>query len=128
MDIAPRLTPCLQPRGFRTILAPLLVVAGVAVLHGPGAWAGAEPPVRCPGDTTLEMRYCAGQALDQSDRQLQRRLSHRLFRQWQEATRAVCAQAYAPYRDGTIYVQLVVGCDDQLNRRLLQEFQSLDQR
>ena len=46
--------------------------------------------------------------------------------QWQEVTRAVCAHAYAPYKDGTIHPQLVVGCDDHLNRALLKEFAPLN--
>jgi hypothetical protein len=37
----------------------------------------------------------------------------------------VCAAAYAPYRQGTIYPQLVVGCNDRLNRVLLEEFKGL---
>ena len=43
-----------------------------------------------------------------------------LFKQWQETNRAVCAHAYAAYKEGSIYPQLVVGCDDNLNRALLQ--------
>jgi len=51
-----------------------------------------------------------------------------LLKQWQDTTRAVCAMAYAPYRDGTIYPQLVVACDDHLNRALLQELKALEAR
>ena len=36
-----------------------------------------------------------------------------------------CAAAYAPYRDGSIYPQMVVGCDDRLNRILLEELKGL---
>ena len=85
-----------------------------------------EPQVRCPGENTVEMRYCAGLSLEQSDARLRRKISRALFRQWQEATRAVCAKAYAPFREGTIYPQLLVGCDDNLNRALLKEFQPLN--
>ena len=81
------------------------------------------------------MRYCAGLQWEQSTARLQRRpsvpahiafqqrrLPRTLLLQWQEATRAVCAHAYAPFQQGTIYPQLVVGCDDQLNRALLRQF------
>jgi hypothetical protein len=51
-------------------------------------------------------------------------MRHLLLRQ--EATRAVCAAAYASYKEGTIYSQLVVGCDDHLNRALLKEFAPLN--
>lgn len=53
-------------------------------------------------------------------------LQEQLQQQWQQATRAVCARVYAPYKDGTIYPQLVVACDDHLNRALLREFQPLN--
>ena len=39
---------------------------------------------------------------------------------WKAATLEACAAAYAPYRQGTIYPQMVVGCDDRLNRVLLE--------
>ena len=86
------------------------------------------PPFRCPGETTVEMRYCVSQSWEQSDRQLRQKIAKDLFKQWQDTTRAVCARAYAPYRDGTIYPQLVVACDDHLNRALLQELKALEAR
>ena len=100
------------------LLAALLLPAGTARAEA--------PPIRCPGETTVEMRYCAGLAWEESDALVRRALPEALQRQWQEATRAVCAHAYAPYRDGTIYPQLVVGCDDHLNRALLLEFRPLN--
>ena len=45
--------------------------------------------------------------------------------EWQRATKVVCAAAKKPYLQGTIYPQLVVGCDDHLNRALLKEFKGL---
>ncbi len=81
--------------------------------------------IHCPGDNTVEMRYCAEQSWQQSDTELRRKISQKLYKQWQDATRAVCALAYGPYKDGTIYPQLVVGCDEHLNRALLKEFQPL---
>ena len=81
--------------------------------------------IHCPGENSLEMRYCAEQSWQQSNLQLRRKISTQLYKQWQDATRAVCSQAYGPYKDGTIYPQLVVGCDDHLNRALLKEFQPL---
>ena len=91
--------------------------------------ADAQPPaIKCHGENTVEMRYCASKSLEQSDAQLRKKVPKRLMQQWQEATRAVCAAAYSPYQDGTIYPQLVVGCDDNLNRALLKEFQPMDAR
>jgi hypothetical protein len=78
--------------------------------------------IRCPGENTLEMRHCAGLSWDESEAALRRRLPRALQTQWQQAARAMCAHAYAPFRDGTVHPQLVVGCQDRLNRALLQEF------
>ncbi|MEN9878207.1 MAG: hypothetical protein RLZZ158_1246 [Cyanobacteriota bacterium] len=98
----------------------------LALLLMPIRGAQAKPPeIQCPGSNTVEMRYCAGIAWEQSDKQLRQKISKQQFKQWQDATREVCAKAYAPYKDGTIYLQLVVGCDDHLNRALLKEFQPL---
>ena len=94
----------------------------------PAIAAHAKDPkgIRCPGENTVEMRYCASKSWEQSTARLQRKVPRALLQQWQEATRAVCAAAYAPYKDGTIYPQLVVGCDDHLNRALLKEFAPLN--
>jgi hypothetical protein len=101
-----------------------LLILGVLAL--PIGAADAKPPaIQCPGDTTLEMRYCAEKSWEQSDAQLRQKVSRRLMEQWHEATKALCSAAYAPYQDGTIYPQMVVGCDDRLNRALLQEFRGL---
>jgi hypothetical protein len=96
----------------------LLVATGVFLL--PAAIHAQEPKIQCPGENTMEMRYCAGLSWEQSTDQLKQKLPKALFQQWQEATRAVCARACAPYKEVTIYPQLVVGCDDNLNRALLQ--------
>ncbi len=104
-------------------LKRLLILAVLLLL--PAAIHAQEAKIQCPGDNTGEMRYCAGLSWKQSTDQLKRKLPKPLFEQWQEATRAVCAHAYAPYKHGTIHPQLVVGCDDRLNRALLKEFQPL---
>ncbi len=105
-----------------------LLILGVLVL-APGAAAAAKPhAIKCPGDTTVEMRYCAEKSWEQSDAQLRQKVSKKLMEQWHEATKAVCSAAYAPYKDGTIYPQMVVGCDDRLNRALLQEFKGMGEQ
>ena len=40
----------------------------------------------------------------------------------------MCAHTYRPFRQRTIYPQLVVGCDDNLNRALLKEFAPLNNK
>ena len=106
------------------LLMKQLLLIGVLLL--PVSAAQAKPPeIQCPGSNTVEMRYCAGQLWEQSTKQLRQKLGKEQLNQWQEATREACAKAYAPYKQGTIYPQLVVGCDDHLNRALLKEFQPL---
>lgn len=102
----------------------LLLLGALAVL--PSSAATQPLTSRCPGETTVEMRYCAEKSWMDSTGRLQRKLPASLFQQWQKATRAVCAAAYAPYKNGTIYPQLVVGCDDHLNRAVLKEFAPLN--
>ena len=48
-----------------------------------GAAQAKAPDIRCPGDNTVEMRYCASLSLEQSDRQLHQKISKELFNQWQ---------------------------------------------
>ena len=84
-----------------------------------------ESEIECPGLTTYEMRFCASQRWDQSNQALKEQLPQATLEKWKAATQEVCAAAYAPYRQGTIYPQIVVGCDDHLNRVLLEELKGL---
>ena len=84
-----------------------------------------SPTITCPGQTTYEMRACASKRWEQSTQELKSRLSKDSLQRWQQATQEACAIAYAPYKQGTIYPQLVVGCDDSLNRALLKQFRGL---
>ncbi|MFZ9281834.1 MAG: DUF1311 domain-containing protein [Prochlorococcaceae cyanobacterium] len=79
----------------------------------------------CPGNTTAEMRNCAEQAVKTSTTELRRKLPSHVLGLWQRTTRSVCQHAYQSYKDGSIYPQLVVGCENNLNRALLEEFRSL---
>ena len=56
---------------------------------------------------------------------LEEKLSLEAMKQWRPATVAVCFCAYKPFLQGTIYPQLLVGCDDRLNRALFEEFKGL---
>ena len=84
-----------------------------------------EPDIQCPGVNTVEMRWCASKSLGESKAALEQKLSPEAMKQWRAVTVAVCSAAYKPYLQGTIYPQLVVGCDDRLNRALLEEFKGL---
>ena len=102
-----------------------LLLLGALMLPLGSAHAQAQK-IKCPSDNTVEMRYCAGQSWEQSTDQLKQKLPRQMLQQWQDTTRAICAHAYAPYKEGTIYPQLVVGCDDHLNRALLKELHPLN--
>ena len=71
------------------------------------------------------MRWCASQKWEESNKSLQEKLSPEALATWKRATHDVCAAAYAHVRQGTIYPQMVVGCDERLNRTLIQEFTRL---
>ena len=98
----------------------------LAVLLLPAMPAGADPDeIQCPGQNTMEMRWCADQTLRLSNKALQEKLSPETLESWNKAKQQVCAMAYAPFRQGSIYPQMVIGCDDRLNRSLLEEFSRL---
>ena len=81
--------------------------------------------IQCPGLTIYEMRFCASQSLDQSSQALEEQLPQATLEKWKAATQEVCGVAYAPYRYGTIFPQMILGCDDRLNRVLLEELKGL---
>ena len=84
-----------------------------------------QPDIQCPGLTTYEMRFCASQKWEESNQALREQLEPETLKTWVKATQEVCASAYASYRQGTIYPQMVVSCDDRLNRVLLEELNGL---
>ena len=86
-----------------------------------------EREIQCPGLTTYEMRFCASQSLRESKQALKEQLPQATLEKWQAATQEVCGVAYAPYRHGTIFPQMILGCDDRLNRVLLEELKGLGQ-
>ena len=96
-----------------------------ALLLPLGSAHAQEQKIKCPRETTVEMQYCAGLSERQSIDQLKQKVPKQMLQQWQNATRSVCAHANAPYKDGSIYSQLVVGCTDNLNRALLKEFRKM---
>ncbi|WP_115019437.1 DUF1311 domain-containing protein [Synechococcus sp. UW140] len=101
-------------------MKPLLVLAFL-LLEIP---ASAATP-HCPGMTTIEMQACAAKQRDQSVNALRQKLPTADLEQWKAVTSKVCKQAFAPYQNGSIYSQLVVGCTDQLNQSLLDQFKPL---
>ena len=103
---------------MRTLLLPFLLLPLMPV-------KAEEPDIQCPGMNTIEMRWCASQQWNQSHQLLKEQLEPETLKTWVKATQQVCAAAYAPYRQGTIYPQMVVGCDDRLNRVLLEELKGL---
>ncbi len=107
---------------FPVTLPPRLLPLAALLLSLPAARAQQLEGIRCPGENTMEMRHCARLSWEESDAALQRRLTIAPLSQWRQTTRAVCAHAYAPFREGSIHPQLVVGCEDHLNRALLREF------
>jgi hypothetical protein len=116
-------SPYASIRGMGTPMKRLFVL-GIALC--PIGTANARTPnIHCPGDNTVEMRYCAGVSVNQSNAKLKKMIGSNQFKQWQEVTRAMCAKAYAPYKEGTIYPQLAVGCEDHLNHAMLKEFEPL---
>ena len=59
---------------------------------------------------------------------LETQLKASTYEAWKSAKRAVCAEAYAPYREGTIYPLMLMRCDQNLNQTLLEEMKELGER
>ena len=86
-----------------------------------------QPEIQCPGQNTIEMRWCVSKAWEQSNEALIHKLPSEILKQWRMATQVVCATAYDAYKQGSIYPQMVIGCDDRLNRTLLEELKGLEE-
>ena len=83
---------------------------------------------KCPGDNNYELSYCASQALKRSNSSLESQLKASTFEAWKSAIGEVCAEAYAPYSQGTIYPLMLMRCDENLNQTLLEEMKGLGER
>jgi len=59
---------------------------------------------------------------------LRSQLPSRTFGRWQQTTKEVCAKAYAPYKQSSIYAQMVIRCDDNLNRALRPALKGLGEK
>ena len=81
-----------------------------------------EPEIQCPGQTTVEMQWCASQLREESEQSLKGELTPEVLDEWKSTAHQVRTAAYAPYRQGPIYSQMVIGCKVRLNRVLLEEF------
>ena len=100
----------------------------LSLLLLPAMPAGADPAqIQCPGKNTLAMRWCASKQWEESSEALLEKLSPDVLESWNNTTQKVCAAAYAPFRQGSIYPQMVISCDDRLNRTLLEEFTRLEE-
>jgi len=101
-----------------------LLLVALLLQQNPPARAQ-QSKVRCPGETTIDMRYCADLSLRQSTDLLSQKVSRQVLQQWNGTAIAICSQAYNAYKEGTIFPQLILGCNDNLNRALLKEFRGL---
>jgi hypothetical protein len=84
-----------------------------------------QPDIQCPGLYPPEIRFCISQSFRESNQALREQLEPKTLETWVKTTQEVCAAAYAPYLRLISYPQMVVGCDDRLNRVLLEELKGL---
>ena len=110
---------------LKTLFIPLLLSFAINLIDQRSGHA--EERLRCPGQNTLEMQQCAARNRDDAKLALAARMSTPLLQQWVQTTDDVCQMAYAGYRDGSIYGQLVIGCEASLHRALLNQFKGLNE-
>ena len=79
----------------------------------------------CPGQTTLEAQACATQNVEQSDAKLSAILGDRTFSAWNKHRDRFCSLAKESLKNGSIHGQVLLGCFEQFNQLLLNEFRSL---
>ncbi|WP_197524599.1 chorismate-binding protein [Prochlorococcus marinus] len=65
--------------------------------------------------------------LEKINKNLRSQLPSVTFDRWQVTTKEVCAKAYAPYKQGSIYLQMIIRCDDSLNLALRQALKGLEE-
>jgi len=63
-----------------TLMKHLLVAMSVVLLPTP--IHAQKPQIQCPGENTVEMRYCAGVSWEQSTDQLKRKLPMALLKEF----------------------------------------------
>jgi len=90
----------------------------------------ATPPlhadeINCTGQTTIEMRYCSSKELSKSIKQLEAKISNETLVEWKSISSKVCKEAYAVYKKGSIYPQMLSRCETHLNEALLNETRGL---
>lgn len=78
--------------------------------------------LKCPGDTTVAQRECAGILLGKTDAKLKKVININLFLQWESARSQMCNQAFG-HREGSIWPQIEIECNRNLNQALLNEFE-----
>ena len=108
---------------LKTLLIPLLLSFATHLIDQNSSHA--QECLRCPGQNTLEMQQCAARNRDDAKQALAARMPIPLLQQWVQTTDDVCQVAYAGYREGSIYGQLVIGCEASLHRALLTQFKGL---
>ena len=52
-----------------------------------------EPDIQCPGKNTIEMRWCASKARNESREALKEKLSLEILEKWEQATKEACEVA-----------------------------------
>lgn len=83
--------------------------------------------INCPGQNTIEMQYCSSKELSKSIKQLEAKISNKTLIKWKSISSRACKEAYAPYKKGSIYLQMLSRCETHLNEALLNETKGLEE-
>ena len=78
--------------------------------------------------TTMNWAIAPPKPLNDQTASLESQLKASAFEAWKRAIGEVCAEAYAPYSQGTIYPLMLMRCDENLNQTLLEEMKGLGER
>ena len=79
----------------------------------------------CDG-TTYEIRECRFKKLVQSDKELKKVMKPKTFENWVGIRQQMCEEAYAQYKKGTIFPQVVMSCSIDMNKTLMKKMGGLN--
>lgn len=114
--VSPMVDPALHVSMYKKGVFALILIASACC---PPSQAQS---LKCPGDTTVVQRECAGILLAKTDSQLKKTINSNLFRQWEATRSQMCNRAFGN-REGSIWPQIQIECNRNLNQALINELE-----
>ena len=81
-------------------------------------------------ETTVNLRFCYKQKINRSDKKLSSKVDSTTLLEWKEIRQKICVDSYGltPSTLGTIHPLIVLRCEEELNKTLLETTKPLNPR